>query len=337
MKIRNKIVVPVLALLFACAAFAFTACNNGKDEEVEAAAVVSSVTISSSAALLSAQEDAENGTVALTAGVEISEEGADVDVVWTTSNAEVATVTGTVTQPEAQEGEETPAPVYTGTVTAAGEGYAVITVAAGNKSATCVVAVTDAVAESGEELASLAASAAEGGVVALAAGSYTADAAFSAQNVALIGIGAAGAVTVQGGVSFAGGGKAFVSGITFTAAADETDEAAVSAAAGTDLTLRNVRVQGFVYGARIPAGTQEQQGQLHVYDSTFANVWCALAAQALPTLLRVTFSPAASYEAGTAFQWFDGTNYFAQIGGEAAQSAVPPSVSDWAAQTAPSA
>ena len=66
MNIRKKVLFPLLVLVLAFTAFAFTACNNGQQEEIDPAAVVSSVTLSRSSVFLSTT-DSERSTASVTA------------------------------------------------------------------------------------------------------------------------------------------------------------------------------------------------------------------------------------------------------------------------------
>lgn len=277
MKASRKFLAPLFVLVLALAALAFTACNSGSEEEIDPAGVVSSVTLNQTSAFLSASEGAEN-SVALTATLDLSEEGAEVDTTWSTSNGAVASVSG-------------------GTVTAVGNGVAVITATAGNKSATCVVAVTDTVvSEAG--LASAAAAAQHGAVIALSAGTYAGDVTFNAQNVSLVGAGAS-SVTVQGSVTFAGGGSCFLSGMTVTA---EGKESAVSVSgAGASLELRHASLGGAVYGAKLALSSESggDGSTLRVYDSSFTDVWCAVYADSVGALLRTSFT-GVTYQYGSA-------------------------------------
>lgn len=279
MKASRKFLAPLFVLVLALAALAFTACNSGSEEEIDPAGVVSSVTLNQTSAFLSVSEGAENGSVALTATLDLSEEGAEVDTTWSTSNGAVASVSG-------------------GTVTAVGNGVAVITATAGNKSATCVVAVTDTVVSDAAGLAQAAAAAQNGAVIALSAGTYSGDVTFNAQNVSLVGAGAS-SVTVQGSVTFAGGGSCFLSGMTVTA---EDKESAVSVSgAGASLELRHASLGGAVYGANLAlsSGSGGDGSTLRVYDSSFTNVWCALYADSVGALLRTSFT-GVTYQYGSA-------------------------------------
>lgn len=279
MKASRKFLAPLFVLVLALAALAFTACNSGSEEEIDPAGVVSSVTLNQTSAFLSASEGAENGSVALTATLDLSEEGAEVDTTWSTSNGAVASVSG-------------------GTVTAVGNGVAVITATAGNKSATCVVAVTDTVVSDAAGLASAAAAAQNGAVIALSAGTYAGDVTFNAQNVSLVGAGAS-SVTVQGSVTFAGGGSCFLSGMTVTA---EGKESAVSVSgAGASLELRHASLGGAVYGAKLALSSESggDGSTLRVYDSSFTDVWCALYADSVGALLRTSFT-GVTYQYGSA-------------------------------------
>lgn len=278
MKASRKFLAPLFVLVLALAALAFTACNSGSEEEIDPAGVVSSVTLNQTSAFLSASEGAEN-SVALTATLDLSEEGAEVDTTWSTSNGAVASVSG-------------------GTVTAVGNGVAVITATAGNKSATCVVAVTDTVVSDAAGLASAAAAAQNGAVIALSAGTYAGDVTFNAQNVSLVGAGAS-SVTVQGSVTFAGGGSCFLSGMTVTA---EGKESAVSVSgAGASLELRHASLGGAVYGAKLALSSESggDGSTLRVYDSSFTDVWCALYADRVGALLRTSFT-GVTYQYGSA-------------------------------------
>ena len=280
MKASRKFLAPLFVLVLALAALAFTACNSGSEEEIDPAGVVSSVTLNQTSAFLSASEGAENGSVALTATLDLSEEGAEVDTTWSTSNGAVASVSG-------------------GTVTAVGNGVAVITATAGNKSATCVVAVTDTVVSDAAGLASAAAAAQNGAVIALSAGTYSGDVTFNKQNVSLVGAGAS-SVTVQGSVTFAGGGSCFLSGMTVTTA--EGKESAVSVSgAGASLELRHASLGGAVYGAKLALSSESggDGSTLRVYDSSFTDVWCALYADSVGALLRTSFT-GVTYQYGSA-------------------------------------
>lgn len=280
MKASRKFLAPLFVLVLALAALAFTACNSGSEEEIDPAGVVSSVTLNQTSAFLSASEGAEN-SVALTATLDLSEEGAEVDTTWSTSNGAVASVSG-------------------GTVTAVGNGVAVITATAGNKSATCVVAVTDTVVSDAAGLAQAAAAAQHGAVIALSAGTYSGDVTFNAntQNVSLVGAGAS-SVTVQGSVTFAGGGSCFLSGMTVTA---EDKESAVSVSgANASLELRHASLGGAVYGANLALSSESggDGSTLRVYDSSFTDVWCALYADSVGALLRTSFT-GVTYQYGSA-------------------------------------
>lgn len=278
MKASRKFLAPLFVLVLALAALAFTACNSGSEEEIDPAGVVSSVTLNQTSAFLSVSEGAEN-SVALTATLDLSEEGAEVDTTWSTSNGAVASVSG-------------------GTVTAVGNGVAVITATAGNKSATCVVAVTDTVVSDAAGLASAAAAAQNGAVIALSAGTYSGDVTFNAQNVSLVGAGAS-SVTVHGSVTFAGGGSCFLSGMTVTA---EGRESAVSVSgAGASLELRHASLGGAVYGAKLALSSESggDGNTLRVYDSSFTDVWCALYADSVGALLRTSFT-GVTYQYGSA-------------------------------------
>ena len=279
MKASRKFLAPLFVLVLALAALAFTACNSGSEEEIDPAGVVSSVTLNQTSAFLSVSEGAENGSVALTATLDLSEEGAEVGTTWSTSNGAVASVSG-------------------GTVTAVGNGDADITATAGNKSATCVVAVTDTVVSDAAGLASAAAAAQHGAVIALSAGTYAGDVTFNAQNVSLVGAGAS-SVTVQGSVTFAGGGSCFLSGMTVTA---EGKESAVSVSgAGASLELRHASLGGAVYGAKLALSSKSggDGSTLRVYDSSFTDVWCALYADSVGAQLRTSFT-GVTYQYGSA-------------------------------------
>lgn len=315
MNIRKKVLFPLLVLVLAFTAFAFTACNNGQQEEIDPAAVVSSVTLSRSSAFLSTT-DSERSTASVTASFTVSESGADVEVNWSSSSAGVATVKGSVQT--TGEGDEATT-VYTGTITAEGNGVAVITASAGNKSATCIVAVTDTVVSTAEELTAAASAATDGTVIALNAGTYAADVAVSsdAQNVSLVG---ADGVTVNGSVAFNGGGSCFLSGVTLTGTGSGT--AVTVAGAGSSLTLRNVRVSAFENGVSLAlAANAETPTSLNVYDSSFSEVWCAVSADSLASFLRVSFSE-------VTYQFRDANGYYTTIGGTPVTDVTPPSASE---------
>lgn len=315
MNIRKKVLFPLLVLVLAFTAFAFTACNNGQQEEIDPAAVVSSVTLSRSSAFLSTT-DSERSTASVTASFTVSESGADVEVNWSSSSAGVATVKGSVQT--TGEGDEATT-VYTGTITAEGNGVAVITASAGNKSATCIVAVTDTVVSTAEELTAEASAATDGTVIALKAGTYAADVAVSsdAQNVSLVG---ADGVTVNGSVAFNGGGSCFLSGVTLTGTGSGT--AVTVAGAGSSLTLRNVRVSAFENGVSLAlAANAETPTSLNVYDSSFSEVWCAVSADSLASFLRVSFSE-------VTYQFRDANGYYTTIGGTPVADVTPPSASE---------
>lgn len=315
MNIRKKVLFPLLVLVLAFTAFAFTACNNGQQEEIDPAAVVSSVTLSRSSAFLSTT-DSERSTASVTASFTVSESGADVEVNWSSSSAGVATVKGSVQT--TGEGDEATT-VYTGTITAEGNGVAVITASAGNKSATCIVAVTDTVVSTAEELTTAASSATDGTVIALNAGTYAADVAVSsdAQNVSLVG---ADGVKVNGSVAFNGGGSCFLSGVTLTGTGSGT--AVTVAGAGSSLTLRNVRVSAFENGVSLAlAANAETPTSLNVYDSSFSEVWCAVSADSLASFLRVSFSK-------VTYQFRDANGYYTTIGGTPVTDVTPPSASE---------
>lgn len=315
MNIRKKVLFPLLVLVLAFTAFAFTACNNGQQEEIDPAAVVSSVTLSRSSAFLSTT-DSERSTASVTASFTVSESGADVEVNWSSSSAGVATVKGSVQT--TGEGDEATT-VYTGTITAEGNGVAVITASAGNKSATCIVAVTDTVVSTAEELTAAASAATDGTVIALNAGTYAADVAVSsdAQNVSLVG---ADGVTVNGSVAFNGGGSSFLSGVTLTGTGSGT--AVTVAGAGSSLTLRNVRVSAFENGVSLAlAANAETPTSLNVYDSSFSEVWCAVSADSLASFLRVSFSE-------VTYQFRDANGYYTTIGGTAVTDVTPPSAAE---------
>ena len=315
MNIRKKVLFPLLVLVLAFTAFAFTACNNGQQEEIDPAAVVSSVSLSRSSAFLSTT-DSERSTASVTASFTVSESGADVEVNWSSSSAGVATVKGSVQT--TGEGDEATT-VYTGTITAEGNGVAVITASAGNKSATCIVAVTDTVVSTAEELTAAASAATDGTVIALNAGTYAADVAVSsdAQNVSLVG---ADGVTVNGSVAFNGGGSSFLSGVTLTGTGSGT--AVTVAGAGSSLTLRNVRVSAFENGVSLAlAANAETPTSLNVYDSSFSEVWCAVSADSLASFLRVSFSE-------VTYQFRDADGYYTTIGGTPVADVMPPSASE---------
>lgn len=315
MNIRKKVLFPLLVLVLAFTAFAFTACNNGQQEEIDPAAVVSSVTLSRSSAFLSTT-DSERSTASVTASFTVSESGADVEVNWSSSSAGVATVKGSVQT--TGEGDEATT-VYTGTITAEGNGVAVITASAGNKSATCIVAVTDTVVSTAEELTAAASAATDGTVIALNKGTYAADVAVSsdAQNVSLVG---ADGVTVNGSVAFNGGGSCFLSGVTLTGTGSGT--AVTVAGAGSSLTLRNVRVSAFENGVSLAlAANAETPTSLNVYDSSFSEVWCAVSADSLASFLRVSFSE-------VTYQFRDANGYYTTIGGTPVADVTPPSASE---------
>ena len=315
MNIRRKVLFPLLVLVLAFTAFAFTACNNGQQEEIDPAAVVSSVTLSRSSAFLSTT-DSERSTASVTASFTVSESGADVEVNWSSSSAGVATVKGSVQT--TGEGDEATT-VYTGTITAEGNGVAVITASAGNKSATCIVAVTDTVVSTAEELTAAASAATDGTVIALNKGTYAADVAVSsdAQNVSLVG---ADGVTVNGSVAFNGGGSCFLSGLTLTGTGSGT--AVTVAGAGSSLTLRNVRVSAFENGVSLAlAANAETPTSLNVYDSSFSEVWCAVSADSLASFLRVSFSKVTC-------QFRDANGYYTTIGGTPVTDVTPPSASE---------
>lgn len=315
MNIRKKVLFPLLVLVLAFTAFAFTACNNGQQEEIDPAAVVSSVTLSRSSAFLSTT-DSERSTASVTASFTVSESGADVEVNWSSSSAGVATVKGSVQT--TGEGDEATT-VYTGTITAEGNGVAVITASAGNKSATCIVAVTDTVVSTAEELTAEASAATDGTVIALNAGTYAADVAVSsdAQNVSLVG---ADGVKVNGSVAFNGRGSCFLSGVTLTGTGSGT--AVTVAGAGSSLTLRNVRVSAFENGVSLAlAANAETPTSLNVYDSSFSEVWCAVSADSLASFLRVSFSE-------VTYQFRDANGYYTTIGGTPVADVTPPSASE---------
>ena len=315
MNIRKKVLFPLLVLVLAFTAFAFTACNNGQQEEIDPAAVVSSVTLSRSSAFLSTT-DSERSTASVTASFTVSESGADVEVNWSSSSAGVATVKGSVQT--TGEGDEATT-VYTGTITAEGNGVAVITASAGNKSATCIVAVTDTVVSTAEELTTAASAATDGTVIALNAGTYAADVAVSsdAQNVSLVG---ADGVTVNGSVTFNGGGSCFLSGVTLTGTGSGT--AVTVAGAGSSLTLRNVRVSAFENGVSLAlAANAETPTSLNVYDSSFSEVWCAVSADSLASFLRVSFSE-------VTYQFRDADGYYTTIGGTPVADVTPPAAAE---------
>lgn len=315
MNIRKKVLFPLLVLVLAFTAFAFTACNNGQQEEIDPAAVVSSVTLSRSSAFLSTT-DSERSTASVTASFTVSESGADVEVNWSSSSAGVATVKGSVQT--TGEGDEATT-VYTGTITAEGNGVAVITASAGNKSATCIVAVTDTVVSTAEELTTAASSATDGTVIALNKGTYAADVAVSsdAQNVSLVG---ADGVTVNGSVAFNGRGSCFLSGVTLTGTGSGT--AVTVAGAGSSLTLRNVRVSAFENGVSLAlAANAETPTSLNVYDSSFSEVWCAVSADSLASFLRVSFSE-------VTYQFRDADGYYTTIGGTPVTDVTPPAAAE---------
>lgn len=317
MNIRKKVLFPLLVLVLAFTAFAFTACNNGQQEEIDPAAVVSSVSLSRSSAFLSTT-DSERSTASVTASFTVSESGADVEVNWSSSSAGVATVKGSVQT--TGEGDEATT-VYTGTITAEGNGVAVITASAGNKSATCIVAVTDTVVSTAEELTAEASAATDGAVIALNAGTYAADVAVSsdAQNVSLVG---ADGVTVNGSVTFNGGGSCFLSGVTLTGTGSGTAVTVAGAGAGSSLTLRNVRVSAFENGVSLAlAANAETPTSLNVYDSSFSEVWCAVSADSLASFLRVSFSE-------VTYQFRDANGYYTTIGGTPVTDVTPPSASE---------
>ena len=315
MNIRKKVLFPLLVLVLAFTAFAFTACNNGQQEEIDPAAVVSSVTLSRSSAFLSTT-DSERSTASVTASFTVSESGADVEVNWSSSSAGVATVKGSVQT--TGEGDEATT-VYTGTITAEGNGVAVITASAGNKSATCIVAVTDTVVSTAEELTTAASAATDGTVIALNKGTYAADVAVSsdAQNVSLVG---ADGVTVNGSVAFNGGGSCFLSGVTLTGTGSGT--AVTVAGAGSSLTLRNVRVSAFENGVSLAlAANAETPTSLNVYDSSFSEVWCAVSADSLASFLRVSFSE-------VTYQFRDANGYYTTIGGTPVADVTSPAAAE---------
>lgn len=315
MNIRKKVLFPLLVLVLAFTVFAFTACNNGQQEEIDPAAVVSSVTLSRSSAFLSTT-DSERSTASVTASFTVSESGADVEVNWSSSSAGVATVKGSVQT--TGEGDEATT-VYTGTITAEGNGVAVITASAGNKSATCIVAVTDTVVSTAEELTAAASAATDGTVIALNAGTYAADVAVSsdAQNVSLVG---ADGVKVNGSVAFNGGGSSFLSGVTLTGTGSGT--AVTVAGAGSSLTLRNVRVSAFENGVSLAlAANAETPTSLNVYDSSFSEVSCAVSADSLASFLRVSFSE-------VTYQFRDANGYYTTIGGTPVADVTPPAAAE---------
>ena len=317
MNIRKKVLFPLLVLVLAFTAFAFTACNNGQQEEIDPAAVVSSVSLSRSSAFLSTT-DSERSTASVTASFTVSESGADVEVNWSSSSAGVATVKGSVQT--TGEGDEATT-VYTGTITAEGNGVAVITASAGNKSATCIVAVTDTVVSTAEELTAAASAAKDGTVIALKAGTYAADVAVSsdAQNVSLVG---ADGVTVNGSVAFNGGGSCFLSGVTLTGTGSGTAVTVAGAGAGSSLTLRNVRVSAFENGVSLAlAANAETPTSLNVYDSSFSEVWCAVSADSLASFLRVSFSE-------VTYQFRDANGYYTTIGGTPVTDVTPPAAAE---------
>lgn len=151
-----------------------------------------------------------------------------------------------------------------------------------------------------------ASAATDGTVIALNAGTYAADVAVSsgAQNVSLVG---ADGVTVNGSVTFNGGGSCFLSGVTLTGTGSGT--AVTVAGAGSSLTLRNVRVSAFENGVSLAlAANAETPTSLNVYDSSFSEVWCAVSADSLASFLRVSFSK-------VTYQFRDANGYYTTIGG----------------------
>ena len=305
MSIRKRIFVPLLAFVLLFTAVLLTACG-GDEEEIDPAAVVSSVSVSTPSVVLDMQE---NKTAEITARIATSESGADVTVDWKSDSQGVATVSGsTETDGEGEDAET----VYKGTVTAVGNGVAVITVSAGNKSAVCVVAVTDTVVSDAEELDAAAAAAESGAVIALKAGEYTADVALTAaQNVSLVGAGE-DEVTINGTVAFNGGGACFLSGVTIKAGAAA---AAVSVeGADSSLIVRGVRIEGTAdaktelgIALAVGEGAEGQGTKLRIYDSSFANVACAMRADSLAAVMRVGFN-------GCDHQFSDANGSYAEIG-----------------------
>lgn len=305
MSIRKRIFVPLLAFVLLFTAVLLTACG-GDEEEIDPAAVVSSVSVSTPSVVLDMQE---NKTAEITARIATSESGADVTVDWKSDSQGVATVSGSAETDGEGEDAET---VYKGTVTAVGNGVAVITVSAGNKSAVCVVAVTDTVVSDAEELDAAAAAAESGAVIALKAGEYTADVALTAaQNVSLVGAGE-DEVTINGTVAFNGGGACFLSGVTIKAGAAA---AAVSVeGADSSLIVRGVRIEGTAdaktelgIALAVGEGAEGQGTKLRIYDSSFANVVCAMRADSLAAVMRVGFN-------GCDHQFRDANGSYAEIG-----------------------
>ena len=306
MNIRKRIFVPLLAFVLLFTAVLLTACG-GDEEEIDPAAVVSSVSVSTPSVVLNMQE---NKTAEITARIATSESGADVTVDWKSDSQGVATVSGsTETDGEGEDAET----VYKGTVTAVGNGVAVITVSAGNKSAVCVVAVTDTVVSDAEELAAAAAAAESGAVIALKAGEYTEGVALTAaaQNVSLVGAGE-DEVTINGTVAFNGGGACFLSGVTIKAGA--ADAAVSVAGGGSSLIVRGVCIEGTAdaktelgIALAVGEGAEGQGTKLRIYDSSFANVACAMRADSLAAVMRVGFN-------GCDHQFSDANGSYAEIG-----------------------
>lgn len=272
---RKKVFSGLLfAAVIALSAGMFAACSTSSESTVEAAAVVSSVQLSATDVVVDAEETTDSFT--LEAGLSISEEGGEITMSWSTSSSSVATVEDTSVTDD--DGNTT----YSASVTVKGEGVAVITASAGNKSATCVVAAAGTVLEDGDSLADALAAASDGDVIGLKAGSYEGGVS-TAKGVCVAGAGS-GYVSISGGLTLSG--ESFVSGVTIAAEEEGTDTAGltVTDADGETVTLRNAEITGFTYGI------DADGAECVLAYSSFTDCTWGVSAGNITTILQVSFT-----------------------------------------------
>lgn len=272
---KKKIISGLLfTAVIALAAGVFAACSSSSDSTVEAAAVVSSVQLSDTDVIVDADETETSFT--LDAGLAISEEGGEITMSWSTSSSSVATVEDTsVTDDDGNT-------AYSASVTVKGEGIAVITASAGNKSATCVVAVAGTVLKDGDSLADALAAAEDGDVIGLEAGAYEGGVC-TADGISLAGAGRE-SVQISGGVTLSG--ESFVSGVTIAAEDEGTDTTGLTVTDADDktVTLRNAEISGFTYGVAADGA------KCVLAVSYFVDCTWAVSAGSITTVLQVSFT-----------------------------------------------
>lgn len=225
------------------------------------------------------------------------------------------------------------------TLTAAAAGSAVVIASAGNRAAACTVLVLnedETVRATPATLGSALAAMEDGDTLLLGAGTYDADLVIPRRGVSVIGEGAErtfvnGFVRLGTGAVDAGACAYIVQGVTVACTAQNAEvREAVSladgeAAAGSTLCVRNCVLEGYVLGAQL-GDTAGEGASLSVKNTSFKNIWCALAVGqgGACTAEGCTF-------ANVTYELRSGGTYFAHLRDEEPAGAEDgmPAVSDW--------